>query len=128
MFLVRRIRYMGTRNTSSWILQLCVTNGEHRIGLTTYVERKFPMSTVMAKKKPTKPEVGSNEPAKGGGRKTAPIQVEKQLARWAAVIAAHDGTTQSDLVSPVLKPFLKLHYERVQKEIEENVRRMNEPE
>lgn len=60
-----------------------------------------------------------------GGRKTAPIQVEKELARMAAVIASHDGITQSDLISPQIRQFLKTHYERVQKEIQERIRKMN---
>ena len=37
------------------------------------------------------------------GRKSAPVQIEKELARMAAVIAAHDGVTLSDLLTPVLR-------------------------
>lgn len=60
------------------------------------------------------------------GRKSAPIQIEKDLARMAAVIAAHDGVTLSELLSPQLRQFIRTNYERVQKEIQERVRLMKE--
>jgi hypothetical protein len=60
-----------------------------------------------------------------GGRKTAPVQIEKELARMAAVIASHDGITQAELLSPVIRGFLRGQYERVQKEIQERIRQMN---
>ena len=56
------------------------------------------------------------------GRRTAPVQVEKDLAHMAAVIASHDGITQSDLVSPLLRPFLEGEYARVSEEIQRNVK------
>lgn len=71
------------------------------------------MTTTMVKKRAESAESGKDE----GGRKTAPIQVRKDLARMAAVIASHDGITQSDLVSPVLESFLLSEYDRVQKEM-----------
>lgn len=76
------------------------------------------MITTMSSKK--KPDVNANEsPAaeERPGRRTAPIQVERDLARMAAVIASHDGVTQSDVVSDHLRPFLTAHYERVMKAI-----------
>ena len=51
-------------------------------------------------------------------RNTAPVQVEKDLARMAAVVAQFDGITQSLLVSPILRPFLEVEYDRVQKAIQ----------
>lgn len=60
------------------------------------------------------------------GRKSAPVQIEKDLARMAALIAAHDEITLSDLLSPVLRQFIRTNYERVQKEIQERVRLMKE--
>lgn len=68
---------------------------------------------MLAVAKPTKkpePEVKDER----SGRKTAPIQVEKELARWAAVVASYDQITQAELVSDHLRPFLKAHFERVQ--------------
>jgi hypothetical protein len=56
-------------------------------------------------------------------RKSAPIQIEKELARWAAVISSHDGITQSELVSDHLRPFLRAHYERVQQEIQAELKK-----
>lgn len=50
-------------------------------------------------------------------RKTAPIQVDKDLARMAAVIASHRGITQAKLVSPHLRPYLIGLYQEVQEEI-----------
>ena len=72
------------------------------------------MSTVAVaeKPKPKRPDV----PVRSG-RKTAPIQVEKDLARMAAVVAQFDGITQSELVSPVIRQFLEVEYDRVQKGI-----------
>lgn len=57
------------------------------------------------------------------GRNTAPIQVEKDLARMAAVIASHDGITQAKLVSPIIRQFLEVEYDRVQKQIREELNR-----
>lgn len=50
------------------------------------------------------------------GRKSAPVQIEKELARMAAVIAAHDGITMSDLLTPVVRQFIITNYERVLRE------------
>ena len=51
------------------------------------------------------------------GRKPAPIQVDKDLARMVAVVAAHDGVTQGQLIEPVLRPFMLAQYARVQNAI-----------
>ena len=58
-------------------------------------------------------------------RRTAPIQVEKDLAKMAATIASHDGISQAALISPQIRQFLKTQYERVQREISAQLRRMN---
>lgn len=77
------------------------------------------------KQQPDPPDVPAEPAAKpAGGRKTAPVQIDRELARMAAVIAAHDDTTLSDLLKPVLAPFIRMHYERVQREIQERVRQM----
>ena len=55
------------------------------------------------------------------GRKTAPVQVAKDLARMAAVVASHDGITQADLISPLLRPFLTAEYKRVQEQIQQEL-------
>lgn len=57
-------------------------------------------------------------------RKTSAIQVDRELVRMAAVVAAHDDVTISEFLGPVVGPFIRMHYERVQKEIQEKVRRM----
>jgi hypothetical protein len=74
------------------------------------------MGTTMAKRKPAGETAGETAGEKGG-RRTAPVQVEKDLARMAAVIASHRGITQADLCSPVLRPFLIAQYRLVQQEI-----------
>lgn len=58
------------------------------------------------------------------GRKTAPIQVDKELARMVAVIASHDGITQAELLRDHLRPFVKMHFERVQQQITKTLRDM----
>lgn len=50
-------------------------------------------------------------------RATAPVQVDKKLARMIAVIATHDGITQSELISPVLRQFVEANYKRAVKEM-----------
>lgn len=82
------------------------------------------MGATVAKEPKPKPKSGDDR----SNRRTAPVQVEKDLARMAAVIASHDGITQSDLVAPVLRPFLRMHYERVQKEIQAQLKQMNSEE
>ena len=66
------------------------------------------MGVLVAKKKA---DVQGDGPKRE--RATAPIQVEKRLARMIAVIATHDGVTQSELISPVLKQFAEANYKRV---------------
>ncbi len=81
----------------------------------------------VAKEKP-KAEVPANEsgPKKKNGRKSAPVQIENELAHMANVIAANDRITLSDLLSPVLRQFLETNFERVNREIEERIRRRRE--
>lgn len=76
----------------------------------------------MPRKKPPPPEPGQKPK-----RKTAPIQVKAEIARMTAVICAHDGITQADLLDEYLSPFVTQHYRRVQLEIAENVRRLDAP-
>lgn len=59
-------------------------------------------------------------------RKTAPVQIERELARMAAVICAHDDVTITEFLAPVLAPFIRMHYQRVQKEIEARVQQMKQ--
>jgi hypothetical protein len=67
-----------------------------------------------------------SEPGDGrGGRRTAPVQVDKELARMIAVIASHDGITQADLLNDHLRPFVKMHYERVQQQITKTLKEMD---
>lgn len=66
--------------------------------------------------KPRQPEP-EPERRKGTGRRTAPIQVDRELARMAAVVAAHRGITAGELVNPVLRPYLLAQYKLTQKDI-----------
>lgn len=75
------------------------------------------MVAVAEKKQP--PKADGRE-----GRKSAPVQIDKELAKMAATIAAHDGITLSELLSPVLRQFLLTNYERVQREAAERIKRM----
>jgi hypothetical protein len=75
------------------------------------------MSAVMAKK-PKAAESGDESPKDDrSNRKSAPIQVEKELARMAAVIASYRGITQSELCSPAIRPFLMAEYRLIQEEM-----------
>lgn len=72
--------------------------------------------TAMAKRpKGGEKDEGSKEDR--SNRKSAPIQVEKDLARMAAVVASFRGITQSELCSPALRPFLTTQYRLVQAEM-----------
>lgn len=84
--------------------------------------RRNEMSLLMAKKPAAKKD-GTDTPERK--RNTAPVQIEKELARMAATIASHDGVTQSELLSPVVRQFLIMNYERVKRQIQENLNRMN---
>lgn len=46
-------------------------------------------------------------------RKTAPIQVEKELAVMVVQIAAHDGKTIAETISPLIRQWVLTNYERV---------------
>lgn len=70
---------------------------------------------------PKKQPAGSEDRS---GRKTAPIQVPKDLARMVATIAAHDQISQAEVIQPLIEQAVRTQYERVQREIAERVRRM----
>lgn len=92
-----------------------------------YRELRYPLETnemgtaIMPRRKKENP---GGEPGEKGGRTTAPIQIEMELARMAAVIASHDGITVSKLMSPVVRQFLLTNYERVQREIQARISQM----
>ena len=77
--------------------------------------------TLMARKKP---QAGATDDR--SGRKTAPIQVEKELARMAAVIAAHRGVTMAEVISPLIRQWLVTNYDMVQKEMAVRVKEIRE--
>lgn len=77
-------------------------------------------ATAMAKK----PTPSGKDVDRKAGRKTAPVQIDKELARMVAVIASHDGITQADLLNDHLRPFVKAHFERVQQQITKTLRDM----
>lgn len=68
------------------------------------------MDATMAKQK-------NPQPTEPGGRRTAPVQVMKDIARWVAVVATHDGVTQADLLDPWLRQRALTEYQRVQREM-----------
>ena len=59
---------------------------------------------------------------KGTGRTTTAIQIDKDLARKAAVVASHRGMTQSALISPVVREFIEAQYALVSAEIQREVK------
>lgn len=61
-----------------------------------------------------------------GNRKAAPVQVKKDLARWIAVIATHDGITQADLLDPWLRQRVLTEYQRVQREMGKEIAALGE--
>lgn len=66
---------------------------------------------------PNRPKAqGESKPEDRSNRKTAPIQVERQLAEMIVQIAAHDGKTITDTISPLIKQWVLTNYERVLQE------------
>ena len=67
----------------------------------------------------------AKEPAKNprrvvddrSGRKTAPVQVPKELARMLGQIAAHDEVSQGELLDPLIRQWIVTQYERVMREM-----------
>ena len=78
------------------------------------------MDAVMAKKK--------DEPAPSGGRRTAPVQVMKDIARMIAVVATHDGVSQADLVDPWIRQRAIMEYKRVSREMGREIEGLSEPD
>jgi hypothetical protein len=60
---------------------------------------------------PGKAEADGERPKRA--RRTAPVQVEKELARMVAVIASHRGISQSDFLSPFIKQYVITNYRQV---------------
>lgn len=104
------------RSSQAVNLKFRITTGEQKakVKMAARLKRRT-MSTTMVRKKPA---TGANEGKESRGRRTAPIQVEKELARMVAVIASHRGIGQSDVVSAHLRPFLLAQYELVRQEIQ----------
>lgn len=55
-------------------------------------------------------------------RKTAPIQVDADLARKVAVIASHRRKAASEIISPVIRDFVEAQYALVSSEIQKEVK------
>jgi predicted transcriptional regulator len=55
-------------------------------------------------------------------RTSAPIQVDKDLARKLGVICQHKGKSQSVVISPVIRRWIETQYEAVSLEIQEEVK------
>ena len=74
------------------------------------------MDAIMSpkKKEPAPKEDRSN-------RKTAPVQVKKDLARWVAVVATHRGITQADLLDPWLRQRVLTEYRLVTQEMGQEI-------
>lgn len=72
------------------------------------------MSAAMTKKR----ESTNSDGGKGKrDRKSAPIQVDKEIARRVAVIATHMGITQSEFVTPYIRQYVNTHYRKVVSEM-----------
>lgn len=73
------------------------------------------MSTLMAKKRQGE---GDEKPKDDrSNRKSAPIQVDKDLARMAAVLASYKRITVAALCSPMIRRALTAEWELFQEEI-----------
>lgn len=74
----------------------------------------------MAKKKPAD---GADDVPKEdrSNRKSAPIQVDKDLAKMAAVISTYRGITQAELCSPMIRKALTAEYRLFQEEVAKNL-------
>lgn len=73
---------------------------------------------------PRKPKPEPAAPPEKPERKTAPVQISTDLARIAAVVAAHDDISVGELLNGYLRPFLVREYERVQAEISARLKAM----
>lgn len=83
------------------------------------------MSPTMSKKSDeTEPE---NQRAKRN-RRTAPVQIDRELARRAAVVATHMGITQSELLSPRLAQFINTMYRKVVSEMGDEAQELDDQE
>lgn len=61
------------------------------------------------------------------GRKSTPIQVANEVAEMIKVIVAHDGGTEADFVTPILREDVTLAYKRVLRQMGERIERLDEP-
>jgi len=75
-------------------------------------------ATAVAKRKSEEAPESAEKPT----RRTAAVQIEKELARMAAVIASHRGITQSDVCSPALRAYLTAQYRIVKEEIDRELK------
>ena len=68
------------------------------------------------------------EPEDRSGRKTAPVQIDKELARMLGTIAAHEGTTQAALLTPLIRQWIITNYERVRQEMGAKLKEIRDAE
>lgn len=77
----------------------------------------------------SRPKTGPDRPdpekEDRSGRKSAPVQVKKDLAKMVAIIATHDDVTQADLLDPVLRQWAITNYRRVMREIGKEIEGMD---
>lgn len=78
----------------------------------------------MSKKRPN--PTGESRPKRV--RDTAPIQVEKDLARKVGVICQHRNIKQWQLISPVIRNFVNAQYAIVSEEINREVKEGRPPD
>lgn len=79
------------------------------------------MGAAMAKKRPVEGE-GPKPKEDRSNRKSAPIQIDKDIARMAAMVATYRGVTLAELCSPALRPFITTQYRLVQLEMTKEIR------
>ena len=77
---------------------------------------------------PRKKRDEAAEGSKKRTRNTAPIQVDRDLARKVGVICQHrEGLTQAAFISPVIRDYVETHYRIVSAEISQEVKEGKPP-
>lgn len=71
----------------------------------------------------TTPSAAGTTPAGSSGDKsTTTVRVQRELARRARVVATHDDTSVSDLISPKVRTWITAQYQRVREQMAAELR------
>lgn len=74
---------------------------------------KKPRENVLRGGDPAGDDQPEKGPEKDRGRKTAPVQIDRELAKMITAIAQHDDENVSDLLSPVIRQWAITNYRRI---------------